>query len=49
MSVPATTSESTMRKTIFAEVHAKIEKHNAQIGANFEMAHNIFSVMVILN
>ncbi len=38
-----------MRKTIFAEIHTKIEKHNAQKGANFEMAHNIFSVMVIFN
>ncbi|XP_046457724.1 zingipain-2-like isoform X2 [Daphnia pulex] len=40
-----TMSESNMRKTIFTEIHAKIEQNNAQKGANFEMTHNIFSVM----
>lgn len=44
-----TMSESNMRKTIFTEIHAKIEQHNAQKGANFEMTHTIFSVMVIFN
>jgi hypothetical protein len=43
-----TMSESNMRKTIFTEIHAKIEQNNAQKGANFEMTHNIFSVMVII-
>lgn len=34
------------RKAIFAQTHAKIEQHNAKVDANFQMAHNIFSVMV---
>ena len=35
-----------LRKSIFAKTHARIEEHNAKVDANFQMAHNIFSIMV---
>jgi hypothetical protein len=42
-----TKAEYGIRKSIFIETHNKIKEHNAKLDANFEMGHNVFSVMVI--